>query len=218
LFNQLPHQIEMIRTLVSAPLRSVRSAGLILDSARPTEGACLAFLDFENGVVATLIYSGYDGFDSDEWHDWTSEGGFEKKAAQGKSRRRLQELNPAAEVAMRRDAYGYGSNVSTGFPPYQPHFGTLVATCERGDIRQCSDGFKVYTSEGERHIRVAQTPWRPGRGDVLEELRAALRDGRLPRHDGKFGRDTVAACLAIQRSAKERREVALAEVEAAGEA
>jgi phthalate 4,5-cis-dihydrodiol dehydrogenase len=209
LFNQLPHQIEMIRTLVSSPLRSVRAASMVLDAARPTEGACTAFLDFENGVAASLVYSGYDGFDSDEWHEWTSEGGFPKTPAHGRSRRTLKSLDAASELRLRRDAYGYGSSVSAGFPPAQPHFGTLVATCERGDVRQCADGVRVYSEQGEEHVRLSKTAWRPGRGDVLEELRTAIRDGIAPHHDGLFGRETVAACLAIQRSAKERREILL---------
>jgi phthalate 4,5-cis-dihydrodiol dehydrogenase len=211
LFNQLPHQIEMIRTLVPSSVRSVRATSMILDSKRPTEGACIVFVDFHNGVAASLVYSGYDGFDSDEWHEWTSEGGFIKTPSHGKSRRALKALDSTAEALARRDSYGYGSTISVGFPPAQPHFGTLVATCERGDVRQCTDGFKVYSDQGEEHCSIAKSAWRPGRGDVLEELRAALRDNISPHHDGRFGRETIAVCLAIQRSTKERREVLLDE-------
>jgi len=209
LFNQLPHQIDILRTVITSPLRSVRAAGVVLDSARPTEGACIAFLEFEDGMPASLVYSGYDGFDSDEWHEWTTEGGFAKKPTHGQARRALKTLDPPAELLLRRDAYGYGSGLSTSAPPAQPHFGTLVITCERGDIKLCADGFRIYGEAGEEHLKTPLTPWRPGRGDVLEELRAAVQDGVAPLHDGRFGRDTVAACLAILQSTREKREIFL---------
>jgi phthalate 4,5-cis-dihydrodiol dehydrogenase len=211
LFNQLPHQIEMIRSLVAAPLRSVRAASLVLDRSRPTEGGCMAFLEFESGVSASLVYSGYDGFDTDEWHGWIGEGGFQKSPAHGRARRALGQVDADSESKLRRDRFGYGSGVSAGFPPAQPHFGTLVVTCEKGDLRQCPDGVRIYSEAGIEHLDPPKTVWRPGRGDVLEELRAAVRDGVEPLHDGRFGRETVAACLAIQRSANERREVFLSD-------
>lgn len=209
LFNQLPHQIEMIRTLHPAPVRSVRAATPVLDQDRPTEGACLAFIDFEDGVVASLTYSGYDGFDSDEWHDWTGEGGFPRTPAHGQARRRLKALDAQGEQALRREAFGYGSGLSSGFPPAQPHFGTLIATCEGGDMRHAPEGVRLYSAQGEERISLPVTAWRPGRGDVLEELRLAVREGVPPVHDGHFGRQTLAVCLAIQQSARERREIHL---------
>ena len=75
LFNQVPHQIDTARVLAGAPMRSVRAHVTTLDAARPTEGSCAALLQFENGAAASLIYSGYDHFDSDEWHFGISERG-----------------------------------------------------------------------------------------------------------------------------------------------
>src|ERR1700683_1418070 len=66
LFNQLPHQIDIARTIAGGRLRSVRAQATTLDPSRPTEGSAVAFLEFENGVAASVVYCGRDFFWSDE--------------------------------------------------------------------------------------------------------------------------------------------------------
>lgn len=208
LFNQIPHQVDMIRSLIDAPIRSVRAVTARLDPARPTEGACTALLEFANGAVATLTYSGYDGFDSDELHGWISEGGYDKAPAHGSARRALRVVpDQATEQTLRRTRYGYGSSLSTTAPPHQPHFGLMIVTCPGGEMRPSADGLHVYDAEGARDVAVPRTEWRSGRGDVLEALRLAVREDVAPRHDGAFGRATLEICLAILQSAQERREI-----------
>lgn len=207
LFNQLPHQVDMVRTLIDSRVRSVRAVASAMDPVRPTEGLYTALLDFENGAAASLTYSGHDGFDSDELYGWVSEGGFEKTAAHGAARRALSSLAPDAEGAARRTRYGYGSGLSAASPPHQPHFGFTLATCPGGDLRLTPEGVAVYTSEGVRLEKTDDRPWRPGRGDVLEELRRAVHGEAPPLHDGRFGRETVAICLAVLQSARERRDI-----------
>lgn len=208
LFNQIPHQVDMIRSLIDAPIRSVRAVTARLDPARPTEGACTALLEFADGAAATLTYSGYDGFDSDELHGWISEGGYDKTPAHGAARRALRAVPDAAsEQTLRRTRYGYGSSLSATRPPHQPHFGLMIVTCPGGEMRPSAQGVQVYDADGVREVAAPQTDWRSGRGDVLEALRLAVRDGRAPRHDGAFGRATLETCLAILQSAAERREI-----------
>lgn len=210
LFNQVPHQVDMVRTLIDSPVRSVRAVTASLDPKRPTEGACSALLEFENGAAASLIYSGYDGFDSDELHHWISEGGYDKGPAHGAARRALGAVSDAvAEQGLRRSRYGYGSSLSVTRPAHQPHFGLMVVTCPGGDMRPSAAGITVYDAEGAREVPAPTTDWRAGRGDVLETLRVAVRDGRQPQHDGAFGRATLEVCLAILQSAQERREIIL---------
>jgi phthalate 4,5-cis-dihydrodiol dehydrogenase len=48
-----------------------------------------------------------------------------------------------------------------------------------------------------------------GRREVLDDMLAAIRTGRRPLHDGRWGKATVEVALAILRSAQEGREVAL---------
>ncbi|MFV3126167.1 Gfo/Idh/MocA family oxidoreductase [Niveispirillum sp. KHB5.9] len=206
LFNQLPHQVDMVRTLVPSPVTSVRAVARALDPARNTEGLYSVLLEFADGAAATLTYSGHDGFDSDEFYDWVGEGGFAKRPAQGATRRALATTD---EAAARRDRYGYGSGLSAGMPPHQPHFGLVLATCLGGDLRLTPDGVTLYGRDGVRAITTDRHAWRPGRGDVLEELYAAVRHGQAPIHDGEFGRATVQVCLAVLQSARERRDIQL---------
>ncbi|MCP3730033.1 Gfo/Idh/MocA family oxidoreductase [Sphingomonas sp. MG17] len=216
LYNQLPHQLDVARLIVNSPIRSVRAATTRLDPTRPTEGGCSAFVDFENGACATVVYSGYDRFDSDELHGWIAEGGQLKTARHGHARRMLSKIaGPEGEAAQRRVQFGYGAAGAHGNPPHQPHFGLMLVSCERADIRQSADGLYIYDDAGADEQPIIRSSWRPGRGDVLEELRRAVVDGVPPLHDGTFGRGTVEAAIAIAQSAAARREITITELAAA---
>ena len=208
LFNQVPHQIETVRLLGGGLVRSVRAQVGILDPARPTEANCAAFLEFADGVPATLVYSGYDFFDTDELHFWISERGSPKQPAHGAARRALR-ARKGEEAGLRTQLAGYGSR-DEGEPPHQPHFGLTVATCARGDLRASADGVFVYGEDGQREIALADGGKYSGRHNVLDDMRAAILEGRRPVHDGRWGKATLEVALAIQQSARERREVTLA--------
>ena len=47
------------------------------------------------------------------------------------------------------------------------------------------------------------------RAEVIDELHAAVREGRAPLHDGAWAMHTLEVCLALRRSASEQREVFL---------
>ena len=171
----------------------------------------MAFLDFTDGVAASLIYSGYDYFDSDEIHAWIGEGGQEKKANHGSARRSLKAFGTQdAESRARAERYGYGSGIFAGpggGRRHQPHFGVLIASCEKADLRPSADGIAVYTEGGMRDVAIEPSLSRPGRSEVLDELYAAVVYGVRPVHDGEFGKATVEACLAIQESARTQAEI-----------
>jgi len=208
LFNQVPHQIDTIRLLGGGLVRSVRAQVGVLDPARPTEANCAAFLEFADGVPATLVYSGYDFFDTDELHFWISERGSPKQPAHGAARRALR-ARTGEEAGLRTLTAGYGSK-DEGEPPHQPHFGVTVATCARGDLRASADGVFVYGEDGKRELGLPGGGRYSGRHNVLDDLRAAIATGRGPVHDGRWGKATLEVALAVQQSARERREVALA--------
>src|SRR6185437_3473909 len=107
LFNQVPHQIDTARLLAGGLARSVRAQASVLDPARPTEGACTALLQFEGGVAASLVYSGHDHFDSDEWHFGISERGSPKTIAHGAARRALALAQD--ETRARTETFAYGA-------------------------------------------------------------------------------------------------------------
>ncbi len=206
LFNQLPHQIDVARLLGGGLVRSVRAQASVLDPTRPTEGGCIAFLQFENGAAASLVYSGYDYFDSDEWHFWINESGAPKEPAHGAARRALMQSKD--ESQLRTETYSYGAT-DIGLPPNQPHFGITIATCANGDLRASAKGLMQYDISGASEIMIERGEGMPGRREVLDDMGAALRFGRRPVHDGRWGKATVEVALAILQSAREQREIPL---------
>lgn len=214
IFNQVPHQIDSLRLLTGSPVSSVRAATGIWDSDRPTEGAYQAFISFENGVSATVTYSGYDYFDSNELHGWIGEGGRVKSpGGWGAARRQLADVATAtAEQAMRQSA-GYGAPLPAALgdgDQFQPHFGTTIASCEGGDLRASAEGLYCYRAGGRSEISVpAPRGVIPGWCEVIDELRAAIHGQAEARHDGPWGRETLRVCLAILESATINQEVLL---------
>jgi phthalate 4,5-cis-dihydrodiol dehydrogenase len=208
LFNQLPHQIDMVRLIGGGKLRSVRAQATRLDPARPTEGSCAAFLEFENGVAASLVYGGYDFFDGDELHFWIGERGAPKPPDQHGAARRALAAHQADEARLRVERYAYGAD--PGPPPsHQPHFGLMVVTCARGEMRASADGLFVYDQNGKREITLPPSNAMPGRSEVLDDMIAAVRLGRKPLQDGRWAKANLEVSLAILRSAQERREIML---------
>ena len=206
LFNQVPHQIDTARLIGGGRVRSVRAQASVLDPLRPTEGSCVAFLQFEGGVAASLVYSGYDHFDSDEWHFNIAERGADKSLAHGSARRAL--AGATEEAALRTENYAYGSrNVSQ--PAHQPHFGLTIVTCAKGDLRASADGVFVYDANGKRELALPPAAGMGGRREVLDDMHSSIRTGRKPVHDGRWGKATVEVALAILSSAREGREVML---------
>jgi phthalate 4,5-cis-dihydrodiol dehydrogenase len=206
-FNQVSHQIEIARAIGGGLVRSVRANVGILDPSRPTEGNCTALLEFQNGAAASLIYSSYDFFDSDEFHGWVAEGGTSKTPnTHGTARRVLASGDPEEQ---RQKNLGYGGRDLPMEQPFQPHFGVLIVTCAKGDIRVTPEGLTLYAPDGPRKLAVDRGLGRPGHGDVLDALWGAVREGKRDFHDGRWGKATLEVALAILQSARERREIVL---------
>ena len=207
-YNQIPHAVDVVRTLHGGPLRSVKAIAGAWDPARRTEGALAALLEFEDGAAASIVYSGYDRFDSDELTFWIAASGARKTPAHGSARRALSAARTAEAEARLKTQTGYGAagvRAAAG-PAHQPHFGLLIASCERGDMRIGPDALLVYGDDGLREIPLDPGRAFPNKDNVVDELVAALA-GTPPLHDGAWGRATLEATLAILRSARERREV-----------
>ena len=215
IFNQAPHQVDNLRFIGGGLVKSVRAATGVLDPARRTEGAYTAFLTFENGVSASLTYSGYAHFDSDELVDWINEGGLPKNPDNyGAARRALSLASETGELALKAASnYGgprYGNDPRVSAKPAQrwhQNFGLLVASCEHADLRPTSKGVLIYGDE-ERRLEPVPVPPVP-RMEVIDELYAAVTQGRSPVHDGAWGLATMEVCFAILQSAREGREIAL---------
>ncbi|HWK35445.1 Gfo/Idh/MocA family oxidoreductase [Sphingomonas sp.] len=209
LWNQLPHQIDVARTVIGRPIRSVRAMTAALDPARRVDGLVSVFAEFDGGATAMLVYSGYDRFDSDEFSEWIGASGQAKQPAHGATARALPN-DATDEVDARQTRWGYGGDSMRPVPAAGlPHFGQLIVSCVNADIRQSPRGLIVYDRDGMREVPVAATAARPGHAAVFDELWAALRGGAPAVHDGRFGRATIEACLAIAESARLGAEVGL---------
>jgi len=190
------------------------------DPERPTEGSHLTFLQFEDGAAASLVFSGYDYFDSDEFHFWVGESGEEKSpSGHGSARMMLANLaDPAAEAALKTvRAYGKraaskaGSTRPSGAAEraHHPHCGVTIASCVLGDLRPSADGVLIYDRKGRREIVVPRGSAFPDKSAVWDELCVAVKSGREPLHSGRWGKATMEASIAVLTSARERREVYL---------
>lgn len=216
IYNQLPHQVDVVRLLGGGMVRSVRSMVWTLDPARPTEGQHVTFLQFEDGAAASLVYSGYDYFDTDEFHGWVGELG-EPKAPdrQGASRRALAHMDgPEAEISAKA-AGGVGGSRSLPVPPRaewnQPHFGITIASGPGGDLRQSPRGVVHYGQDGAREKLVDPPRSFPDKTGVIDEMYDAFAGVRPLIHDGAWGLATMEVCHAVLRSAQEGREITLSQ-------
>ena len=205
LFNQAAHQVDIVRLLAGSPVVSVNAVSGSWDATRPTEGAYSCRLRFQDGAFATLVYSGYAHFDSDEFAGWIGEMGAKKApSAYGAARRTLQ----GDELSL-KNARNYGGPGFTA-PAKQEahqHFGEVIVSCERADLRPLPTGVMIY-ADGEQRLESLPPPDVP-RVEVIDELYDAVANGRAPLHDGEWALATLEVCLAMLRSAREGREIAL---------
>jgi phthalate 4,5-cis-dihydrodiol dehydrogenase len=215
-FSQAAHQVDVVRLLAGSRVTRVRAMLGAWDPSRPTEGAYSAMLWFEDGAFASLTYSGYAHFDSDEWTGWIGEMGSAKDPeSYGGARRRLLTLESPAEEARLKAAATYGgpeykpppAGVASGAPALHQHFGPVIVTCDRADIRPLPSGVLVYADDVRQHHPLG-APAVP-RFEVIDELVAAVRQGVRPLHDGPWARATLEVCLALLASGREQRDVEL---------
>jgi len=212
-FSQAAHQIDIVRLLGGGRVKSVRAQTGAWDPKRPTEGAYQAFLTFEDGACASAIYSGYGHFDSDEFCGWIGELGRAKDPQDyGRARRLLETAATPEGEAVLKAARNYGGDAertatrAPGALSHQ-HFGLIVASCERADLRPLPNGVMVYDDSTAR-LDPLPAPGVP-RAEVIDELYDAVVFGRAPLHSGEWALGTVEVCLAILQSAREQREVSV---------
>jgi phthalate 4,5-cis-dihydrodiol dehydrogenase len=208
LFSQAPHQVDIVRLLAGGRAKAVRAQTGAWDATRPTEGAFSALLTFNDGVFATLSYDGYGHFDSDEFQGWIGEMGQQKKP---QGLRMLQRYDdPDMETAAKNERnYGgsrYQPPVNTP-PQHHQHFGLVLVSCERGDLRPVPDGVMVY-QHGIARLDELSPPPVP-RVEVIDELYDAVINHRPPLHDGRWAMATLEVCIAILRSARNGTDIAL---------
>jgi phthalate 4,5-cis-dihydrodiol dehydrogenase len=213
-FSQAAHQVDIVRLLAGGCVQRVRAATGAWDSARRTEGAYGALLTFAGGAFASLAYSGYAHFDGDEFCGGVSELGRRKDVrAYGSARRSLQRAtDPGSEAAL-KEARNYGGaeqgrrkgDRDRSAAPWHEHFGLVLVSCDRADLRPLPDGVMIY-GDAEARVEPVAPPEIP-RAEVIDELYRAIIDGRPPLHDGRWGMATLEVCLAILESARSGADV-----------
>lgn len=214
-FSQAAHQIDVVRLLAGGNVTRVHAVTGNWDPQRNTEGAYSALLWFDNGAFASVTYSGYGHFDSDEWCGWRGELGAAKDSqAYGAARQRLAAVQSSEEETRLKAAATYGG------PEYRPagaatglshqHFGPVLVSCDKGDVRPMPDGVWVYGDAERRHHPLAAP--RVPRVEVVDELLDAVVGGHAPLHDGRWARSTLEVCLALLRSAQQGEAVTLGDL------
>ena len=205
--SQAAHQMDIVRLIGGGMVNSVRAHTGAWDASRPTEGAYSVLLGFEGGAFCSATYSGYAHYDSDVLMDGIGESGLRKNPDDyGTARKRLaQALSPEKEIAMKA-ARNYGGSAWAPSPvpagQAHQHFGPLIVSLDGADLRPMSTGIAVF-ADGAQHVEPLDAPAFP-RCEVMDELHAAVIDGKPPVHSGEWARATTEICLAILESARMR--------------
>jgi len=206
--SQASHQVDVVRLLGGGQVSTVQACTGQWDATRPTEGAYSALLKFVSGAFANLTYNGYGRFDSDIWMDHVGEIGNPKPASEsakryGSARKRLATTNTSDQESQLKAARNYGGSL------YQPtaqnedayqHFGPVLVSCEKADLRLTPKGLWMYGPEHE-NFEALPTPVYP-RKEVIDELWGALREGKSLLHSGTWARATTEVCLSLLEAAQ----------------
>ena len=212
-FSQAAHQVDIVRLLAGTKAQSVRAFTGSWDSRRPTEGAYNAQIKFEDGCFASLTYSGYAHFDTDEFMGWSGELGQKRDgdSTYGRARQALRDAKTAAEETEMKNRRAYGPAGSDAFrvgaDVAHNHYGLVIVTCERADLRPMPQAVVVYGDDVRRVEELG--PPRIPRAEVVDELYDAAILSRPPLHSGEWGLATLEICLAILASAESGREIDL---------
>jgi phthalate 4,5-cis-dihydrodiol dehydrogenase len=157
-------------------------------------------------VFASLVYSGHAHFDSDELMGWIGEMGQPKDPSlYGSARKALQNAGEELSLKILRN-YG-GPQFTQPQPVAHQHFGLFLVSCEKADLRPQPDGVMIY-ADAERRFEPLPAPSIP-RVEVIDELYAAIVEGRAPLHSGEWAMATLQVCLAMLESARGKKEILL---------
>lgn len=205
-FSQAVHQIDLVCRLVASPLISLSARTGNWDANRSTEGAFSALLNFQNGAFASLVYSGYAHFDSDSLQDDIGELGSTRDSFEyGKARRALAELENSSQESNLKKSRGFGEAPVPESAPFSEHFGPVIVSCDKADLKLSPKGVEVW---GDLEKTFIPTPPNPApRSNVFAGLYAAIRHGKVPIQHGSWGLRSLEACHAVLESASNQGEL-----------
>lgn len=220
LYRQGPHQLDSLRLLGGGMVKTIRGTTGKWWPERNGVGYYSAFLEFENGVTANVTNNGY-GYsmtaDMVAWSDEQGRGLIEGYTHDDRVKIRAELKKGTRDEFAAKDALRIGSEHEQRFwreapketPPWRPaNLGILVATCERGDIRQSRYGLFVYKDTGVEDRPLELTRYQAGREDLLE-LYNAIRHNAPVYHDGHWGMATLELITGIMESSKTGKDIQL---------
>lgn len=209
-YRQGPHQVDIVRFLGGGMLRSVRGMTGGWMAGRPIDGYFGAYLEFEDGTPALISHNANGYFMANELVPWGEDRIFYSAAERAHIRNALRSGTRSDE----RDKQGLriggerGQTATEFYASWVPgDIGFLVASCERGDLRQSQHGILLHTDAGKHDLDLRG--FGPTRRGELDELYHALIDGAPLCHDGRWGLANLEVCLALIDSARERKEIYL---------
>ena len=148
-YRQGPHQVDTVRLLGGGRVRSVRAMTGKWFPGREVEGYYVAFLEFENGVPATIVHNGYGYFSTYELVPWAGASRFRDASAELRRAIRSGRANADQEAMLKNEVrFGGAREAGTGEPTgrpttargFQGDLGLVLVSCARGDVRQAPNG------------------------------------------------------------------------------
>ena len=202
ILRQAPHPVDIVTHIANARATFVRAVVGKKAAEFAANGHCTALIGFETGAVASVSLNGYGYFDTTELTFGIGSMG-ETHPDPRTTKPRKRKPGPLSEDEKH--------SATDDTPPRkpgaaQPFFGLTLVSCEHGLIRQSPKGLLIYTDEGCEEIEV---PPQRGRAAELIELRDAIAEKRDVFPNGAWGKANLEICLAILRSAREGRDIAL---------
>jgi phthalate 4,5-cis-dihydrodiol dehydrogenase len=228
-FRQGPHQLDTLRLLGGGMMKSVWAKVGRWMPERSIPGYYTAHFVFEDGAVATATHNGYGYFTLGDLNaPATGRGSIESHVAVRKEMRAgtrdedadKQDLRIGGETerkqfeAAKNEAPSrgnFGSQIKrepgdrtglsdTGDP------GTIIVSCERGDMRIGPRGVFIYGDEGVREVTGETSVG--GRGEITEMYEAVINDKPVY-HSGRWGMATAEAIFAMAESSETGKVVEL---------
>jgi phthalate 4,5-cis-dihydrodiol dehydrogenase len=208
LFSQGVHQVDIVRMLAGGRTETVYARTGNWDPDRPAEGAYSGLVTFAGGAFASLTYSGYAHFDSDEWMGWIGELGNRKDpGAYGAARRRLTGITSAEDEKRLKTKRTYGSGEMPQRATRHEHFGPIIVSCDGADLRLTPEGVEIY-ADSERRF-VPAPPLHYSRKEMIDTVVDAVRDRKPVVQTGAWGLASLEVCIAMLTSAESNLPVTL---------
>ncbi len=218
LYRQGPHQLDSVRLLGGGMAKTIRGTVGNWWPERAAPGYYSAFIEFESGVSSIVVNGGYGYTMTAELVPWGDERGI------------LERYTPEQRIEVRkqikagtRNEFAAKQDLRIGSEherrtwrerpkerkPWVPaNLGILIATCERGELRQSKFGLYIYRDSGKEDLDMGETQYRAGTEDLLE-LYNAVVNGTPVYHDGAWGMATLELITGLMESSRTGKDVRL---------